>query len=235
MATQFTRLFRAPFSVPNGLHATADGLWVADQITDRVAFVTRDTPNDYGVTQYQRELTTESSNTSGLSWGDGSLWLAANGNSALWRPARATDAAKGRGDILRIDPNSGATLNRWPVPDGGGVHGIDYDPIEPGILWVTTLHSQTLSKVQVGWWKVERTIPLPLPRAHGVIRVEDGIWVVFTGHRTIIKLDMQGREMTRINVPADQPEPHCLTRWENSFLYCDATTGWVVQIDPDTL
>lgn len=235
MTPTFTKLFRAPFSVPNGLHATEDGLWVVDQITDRVAFVERGAPNDYGVTQYLAEFSTESSNTSGLTWGDGSLWLAANGDGSLWRPLRSTDAPKGKGDILRVDPTTGATLNRWPVPDGGGVHGIEYDPLEPGILWVTTLHSQTLSKVQVGWWKVECTIPLPLPRAHGVIRVPDGIWVVFTGHRVIIKLDMDGKELARIDVPQEWPEPHCLTRWEDSFLYCDATTGWITRIDPDHL
>jgi sugar lactone lactonase YvrE len=235
MSTKIARLFRAPYSVPNGIHATADGLWVADQITDRVASIRWGEPNEYGVTHYLGDITTESSNTSGLSYGDGSLWLAANGPGTLWRPARPTDAAKGKGDILRVDPKTGATLDRWPVPDGGGVHGIDYDPIEPGRLWVTTLHSQTLSKVRIADWQVELTLPLPYPRAHGVIRVPDGIWVVFTGHRVIVKLDLDdGAEMTRITVPGDQPEPHCLTRWDDSFYYCDATTGWIASITPDS-
>ena len=235
MSTTIKRLFRSPYSVPNGIHATADGLWVADQITDRVASIGWGDPNDYGVTQFFRDIPSESSNTSGLTYGDGSLGLAATGNAAIWRPARATDAGKGKGDILRVDPVSGATLGRWPVPDGGGVHGIEYDPFEPGILWVTTLHSQTLSKVRVADWEVELILPLPLPRAHGVIRVEDGIWVVFTGHRVIIKLDLEeGNELDRITVPIDQPEPHCLTRWDDSFYYCDASTGWIASITPDS-
>ena len=124
MTPKCTNLFRSPFSVPNGIQATADGLWVVDQITDRVAFVERSAPNDYGGTQYLKEISTESSNTSGLTWGDGSLWLAANGDGSLWRPPRATDTRKGTGDILRVDPATGRTLNRWPVPDGGGVHGV---------------------------------------------------------------------------------------------------------------
>lgn len=235
MSTKIIRLFRAPYSVPNGLHATADGLWVADQITDRVASIGWGEPNEYGVTQYLGDISTESSNTSGLTYGDGSLWLAANGPGTLWRPARPTDAAKGKGDILRVDPKTGATQDRWPVPDGGGVHGIDYDPIEPGYLWVTTLHSQTLSKVRIADWQVEQTLPLPYQRAHGVIRVPDGVWVVFTGQRVIVKLDLNdGREITRITVPSDQPEPHCLTRWDDSFYYCDATTGWIASITPDS-
>lgn len=235
MSTEIKRLFRSPYSVPNGIHATADGLWVADQITDRVASIGWGEPNDYGVTQFFRDIPTESSNTSGLTYGDGSLWLAANGNAALWRPARDTDAEKGKGAILRVDPVSGETQGRWAVPDGGGVHGIEYDPYDPGHLWVTTLHSQTLSKVRIADWEVVLVLPLPLPRAHGVIRVEDGIWVVFTGNRVIIKLDLEeGRELDRITVPGEQAEPHCLTRWDDSFYYCDATTGWISSITPDS-
>lgn len=235
MSTVIQRVFRSPYSVPNGIHATADGLWVVDQITDRVASIGWGEPNDYGVTQYFRDISTESSNTSGLTYGDGSLWLAANGPATLWRPARPTDAEKGTGDILRVDPKTGATLGRWPVPDGGGVHGIEYDPIEPGRLWITTLHSQTLTKVRTADWEVELILPLPYPRAHGVIRVDDGIWVVFTSNRVIVKLDLEdGHELNRINVPSDQPEPHCLTRWDDSFYYCDATTGWIASITPDS-
>jgi len=231
-----TRLFRSPFSLPNGIQATSDGLWVADQITDRVAFIGWGPPNEYGVTQYQREINTESSNTSGLSWGDDSLWLAANGPGTLWRPARPTDATKGRGDILRVDPATGATQGRWHVPDGGGVHGIEVDPLEPGYLWVTTLHSQTLSKVWIADWRVDHVLPLPLPRAHGVVRVPDGIWVVHTSNRVIVKLDLaDGRELARITIPSDQPEPHCLTLWEGNFIYCDASSGWIAQITPDHL
>jgi sugar lactone lactonase YvrE len=164
MSTVIKRVFRAPYSVPNGIHATADGLWVVDQITDRVASIAWGEPNEYGVTQFLRDISTESSNTSGLTYGDGSLWLAANGPGTLWRPARPTDAEKGKGEILRVDPVTGVTQGRWPVPDGGGVHGIEYDPYEPGRLWITTLHSQTLSKVRIADWEVELVLPLPYPR-----------------------------------------------------------------------
>lgn len=229
MQPNVRRIFRAPYSVPNGIHLAPQGLWVVDQITDRVALVAAGHPNEYGVTQYIREISTESSNTSGLTFGDGSLWLAANGSAAIWRGPRDTDATTG--EILRVDPAYGRTLARYKVTDGGGVHGIEYDPYEPGILWVTTLKSQTLSKVLINGWQVVHTILLPYHRAHGVIRVSDGIWVVFTSERVIVKFDLDdGSELARIDVPADQPEPHCLTRDGDDFLYCDATSGAITRI-----
>jgi streptogramin lyase len=79
---------------------------------------------------------------------------------------------------------------------------------------------------------VQHVIPLPYERAHGVVRVEDGVWVVHTGDRVIVKLDVvDGAEMERITVPALEPEPHGLSADpDNRFLYCDASTGWVVAI-----
>jgi streptogramin lyase len=230
MAT-FRKLFRAPYAVPNDLQWTPAGLWIADQITDRVARIDIDSPNEYGVTQYHFDIPTESSNTSGLAWGEESLWLGANGASTLWRPARATDAAAGMGEVLRVDPATGATLARHSLPNGGGVHGVEYDAYDPGHLWVTTLRDQTLTKMRTSDWTVQHILPLPHERAHGVVRVPDGIWVVHTATRVIVKLDPQnGQVLGSIEVPRSEPEPHGLSLYGDDLIYCDATSGWVVQI-----
>jgi hypothetical protein len=64
-----------------------------------------------------------------------------------------------------------------------------------------------------------------------VVRVVDGIWVVHTADRVIVKLDTEtGAELDRIQVPQDQPEPHCLSALGDDLLYCDATSGWIVRI-----
>ena len=76
-----------------------------------------------------------------------------------------------------------------------------------------------------------RTIPLPYTRAHGVVRVRDGIWVVHTADRVVVKLGLDGEgELDRIEVPVPHPQPHGLSVYETGFLYCDATSGWVVRI-----
>jgi streptogramin lyase len=229
----YTKLFRAPYAVPNGLQVTDDGLWIVDQITDRLMLVERAGALEYyGVPKMIRDISSDSSNTSGMAWGEGSLWLAANGSAGQWRPPRAKDAGKSMGEILRVDPASGETISRHPLPNGGGTHGIEYDNIETGHLWLTTLESQTLSQVRISDWSVQHVIPLPYARAHGVVRVEDGVWVVHTGDRVIVKLSVaDGAELERITVPECEPEPHGLSADADSrFLYCDASSGWVVAI-----
>lgn len=233
MAT-IEKMFRAPYSVPNGLQVTEEGLWVVDQITDRVSLVTIDKPNEYGVSKWLRDFPTESSNTSGLTYGNGSLWLSANGNGSLWRDARPTDADGG--EILEVNPADGKTVNRWKLPGGGGTHGIEFDKFEADTLWLTTLKNQTLSKVRISDWSVQQVLQLPYKRAHGVVRLEDGIWVVFTADRLIVKLDLEsGAELDRIEVGTEYPEPHGLSIYPDGsgntcFLYCDATSGWVSKI-----
>lgn len=233
MARQFQKLFRAPCAVPNGLQTTPEGLWIADQVTDRVALVRLDEPADseYGVPWLIRDLPTESSNTSGLTYGEGSLWLSANGSAKRWRADRATDAEDGAGEILQVDPATGRTRQRYAIPGGGGTHGVEYDRYEEGTLWVTTLKNQTLTQMRIADWSVLRVVPLPYRAGHGVVRAADGVWVVHKMDWVIVKLDpSSGRELARIDIPQDGPEIHCLTAFGDGFLFCDATSGWVVQV-----
>src|SRR5215208_6401248 len=70
---QVERLFKAPVIHPNALDAAPDGLWIGDQVSERVFKV------DWQTGKVLLELQTESHNTSGLAVGGGSLWLNANG------------------------------------------------------------------------------------------------------------------------------------------------------------
>ena len=100
MNPRITRYMRTPYSAPNGLQVTDEGLWVVDQFTDRIALLALEAPHEYGASRILRELPTESSNTSGMSYGEGGLWLAANGPGERWRYSRETDAPPGKGEIL---------------------------------------------------------------------------------------------------------------------------------------
>lgn len=234
MSPTIERLYRAPYSMPNGLEFTSEGLWIVDQMTDRIALVSLEPPGDpdYFVFKLLCEIPSESSNTSGLAYGGGFLWLAANGSGrGLWRPPRSTDAQDGQAEIYQVDPATGATVNRYPILGGGGTHGVAYDPYAEGMLWLTTFKLNALTQVRISDWAIQRQIPLPHAGAHGVVRVQDGLWVVFKHMWSLIKLDLEdGRELARITVPKHLPEVHGLTRYGDDLLYCDATSGWVVRI-----
>src|SRR5262245_34463157 len=150
MTKKIEKFFRAPYAVPNGMQMTEAGLWIADQITDRAALVDVKKHSDYyGTLHLIRDLPSESSNTSGLTYGEGALWFAANGPADLFRQTRPNDAQLDKGEVLKVDPQTGKTLDRYPVPGGGGIHGIEYDGYEPGMMWLTTLKSQTLTKMRL--------------------------------------------------------------------------------------
>ena len=231
MSTRIEKVFRSPYAVPNGLQVTTEGLWLVDQITDRVMLVEITCDHEYHVPKHIRDIPSESSNTSGMAYGDGALWLAANGSGDRWREIRETDAKPGDGEIYQVDPNTGETLERFPVPDGGGTHGVEYDNFDEGHLWVQTLKNQEIHKVKISDWSIQHTLPLPYGRAHGTVRVEDGLWVVHTSERVIVKLDLNdGKILDKIEVAEEYPEPHGLSIYGDDFLYCDASSGWVAQI-----
>ena len=229
MITKIEKVFRSPYAVPNGLQVTDDGLWIVDQITDRVALVEITCDPEYHVPKHIRDIPSESSNTSGMAFGGGALWLAANGSGERWRPVRETDARTG--EIFQVDPDTGETLGRYPVPEGGGTHGVEYDNYDEGHLWVQTLKNQEIHKVQISDWSIQHTLPLPYGRAHGTVRVEDGLWVTHTSDRVIVKLDLEdGTILDKIEVSENYPEPHGLSIYGDDFLYCDASSGWVAKI-----
>ena len=230
MSVKFENLFRAVYALPNGLQVTDQGVLVADQVTDRVALMEIAVPDRFGATQLLSEVVTESSNTSGLATGGGALWLGANGPGARRSP-RPTDA--NQGTVIRADPKTGETLERWKLPVDGGTHGLEYDSFEEDVLWVTSTSDQTLLKMRISDWSVLKTLDLPYTRPHGVVRVEDGLWVIHTSDRVIVKLDFDGGELARIEVPEPHPEPHGLSIIEGGLLYCDATTGWITKVETE--
>ena len=70
MDAKIKRWFRAPYGMPNGVQATGDGIWVVDQVTDRAALLDVSDADEYGMLRLRLEVPTESSNTSGMAWGD---------------------------------------------------------------------------------------------------------------------------------------------------------------------
>ena len=88
-----------------------------------------------------------------------------------------------------------------------------------------------IHKIRTSDWSIKHTLPLPYGRAHGTVRVEDGLWVTHTSERVIVKFNLEiGDVLDTIEVSEDYPEPHGLSIYGDDFLYCDASSGWVAKI-----
>lgn len=212
-AVKVSKLFRSPDGHPNGLETAPEGFWISEQVTDRAYLVDRSG-------RVLRKVETESSNTSGIAFGGGYLWMAANGK-ALGRPAKPTDASTG--EVLQVDPETGRTVKRYPVPGGDGVHGLEY---AEGTLWITSLGLKKLTQVDPKDFRILHEIPVHLDRAHGLAWDPPGIWCVHTSDRVVHKLDAKnGRILDQITLSKDDPEPHGMCMYNGHLYYCDAGIG----------
>lgn len=208
------KLFKSPDGHPNGLETSTEGLWIGEQTTDRAHLV-----DWHG--KLIRTVQTESSNTSGIAFGGGFLWMAANGG-AIGRPSKPTDASTGQ--VLKVDPASGKTLARYPIPGGGGgVHGLEY---ADGMLWMATHGFTRLGQVNPKTFELIHSIPVTLGRSHGLAWDQGAIWCMFSNDRLIQELDCKdGRILKQIPLSNDDPDPHGMCLYQEHLYYCDAGIG----------
>ncbi len=228
-----TKLFKSPEGNPNGLETTSEGLWIAEQISDTAFLV------DWKG-KVLRKVQTEASNTSGIAYGGGFLWMSANGH-AMNRPACANDAVGEQGIIVKADPKTGKTVARYSIPSGGGVHGLEY---ADNSLWAAFIKDEKLVQLDPKDFSHQHEIPFHLPRPHGIAYDHGALWAVHTGRRTIHKLSAKdGAILEVITVAPEDPEPHGMCMHDGHLIISDAGiapdgkltgsphVGWVCRID----
>ena len=123
---EITHEFDAPGPQPNGMQATADGIWFLDQKSNQAALV-----SFTGKTL--QTLDTASDRGSGITAAGSELWLASTYDSK----------------ILRVDRETGVTLERLDTPGAAatGAHGLE---IRDGCLWMAVPPSATIYQVETG-------------------------------------------------------------------------------------
>jgi streptogramin lyase len=209
-----TKLFKAPDLHPNALEATADGLWIGDQVSERIFRV------DWKTGKLLHEVQTEAHNTSGLAVGAGYLWIACNGGVSNRRPARATD--KTIGEVLQADPKTGKTVKLFAVPWGNGIHGITYVP-ETQTIWATALSINALAEMDPKDLRILHLIPVHGIRAHGLDWDSGALWCMFAADRLAHKLDPKsGKVLEVVKIAAEDPDPHGMCIHQGHMYYCDA-------------
>jgi streptogramin lyase len=208
------KLFKAPDIHPNALEATGDGLWIGDQVSERVFRV------DWKTGETLQKLETEAHNTSGLAVGGGYLWISCNGGVGTRRPPRPTD--KPIGEVVQADMKTGKTVKRWTLQWGNGIHGITYMP-ESQTLWITALGINALAEVDPKDFRILRLIAVHGNRPHGLDWYSGAIWCLFAADRMAQKIDpASGKVVEIVKIAPENPDPHGMCIHQGQMYYCDA-------------
>lgn len=223
MTVQVARVeerFKSPGPQPNGLQATADGLWCIDQVDLKV------TKLDYGTGAVLFEAQTDTEHSSGITFGNGSMWIASTFQLT----------------IAELDPITCKTIAQHESPGNGivawaadqqhgrvtGAHGLEW---QDGKVYVAAPPSQFIHVMDATTWQEVHAFRAPGLRVHGLAWADDGtLWVADTSAGTISRLDPQdGRvwEVIRVEAPV---EIHGLTIHEGVLWYCDAATCAIGQL-----
>ncbi len=206
--------FAPPCAMPNGLQWTDEGLYVIDQYSDRVYLM-----DEEGF--IVRAFETPTANGSGISYGGGYLWTASNGSNTRREPH---DTDTGISWVYQLDPQDGSFVNRFRTPDGGGIHGIEWDD---GLVWVTAFSPKSLHLCDpANNFEVAKSFEVPHERLHGLARDGDGIWCAHTSDKIIVKYNIEtGAETDKIVFPPDAPAPHGLSIKDGVLWYADANVN----------
>lgn len=160
-------LFLTPPSWPNCIAVDpSNGFWVQEQRHDgqpEKAWLL-----DFQTGRVLKTVTTNSQDTSGMTFGDGYIWSGANGASVHNHPEPPVDG------IFQTDLNSKQISHRQipfgPADDGGACHGLAW---QDGKLWISSNRLESLVRIdpkswQVDWMFPHTTLPDLKDQIHGI-------------------------------------------------------------------
>lgn len=214
VTAQVEERFESPGPQPNGLQATKEGLWSIDQVDNKIYL------QDWESGAVLFEALTDTVHSSGITLGDGSLWIA----STYERKIARVDPGTGETLAKYASPGVGVVAWREGAPDAGptGAHGLEW---RDGLLYVASPPSQRVHVMDVASWDEVRSFPVPGLRVHGLAWGPDGrIWSADTSSGVVTLLDATtGRVHGVVRVVAPT-EVHGLTIHEGVLWFCDAHT-----------
>ena len=142
------------------------------------------------------------------------------GNGSVWV------ADPGGGKVSRVDPGSGAEIDRILV--GGGPGSITSGA---GAIWVASTVSATLTRIDPATEAVTQTIPLPGAANPGAIAYGvGGLWVADPVARELFEVD-PGTGSLRRTLPLDL-QPSALVTADGALWVAGYDTGTIEKVDP---
>ncbi len=243
--------FKSACPHPNGLQATAEGLWMIDQGDGSKAYLV-----SYEDGRVLRSFETETEKSSGITHDGSTLWI----GSTYSR------------EIVRVDAMTGKTLERHFTPGAGVIYNMVDDPAgrssplvkkmpkpaappaqaaakpatvggfqagqvlggsapgtgahgqewRDGHLWIAVPPSREVYRIDPKTWTVQLKFPTAANRPHGIGWEGKYLWVTDSNLNAFFKHDPEtGKMVERIQLADDDPLPHGMSIRDGVLWYCD--------------
>lgn len=232
-------VFKTPGPKPNGLQATAEGLWIIDQGNNRAYLVA------YRDGKVLREFDTGSDRASGITFDGEAIWIGSTYNREIVRsdaktgktlaryftpgagviyqmagdpPGRSSPLAERPAAPPPPAPQSGRRASSEPR-DGTGAHGLEW---KDGKLWVAVPPSREIYRINPETWVVEHKFATAGNRPHGIGWEGEFLWCTDSNYNAFFKHDtLTGAIVEKIQLADSDPLPHGMSIWEGTLWYCD--------------
>jgi streptogramin lyase len=218
-APKMEMLWKSPDRYPNALEATPEGLWVGDQVSERINLL------DWKTGKVLEDFIGEAHNTSGLAVGGGFIWIGCNGSGTaanLREFKRPFD--RSYGEIVKLDMK-GKQQKGYKTP-WGSVHGTCYVK-ETGMLWAVAPAFGFLAEMDPkDDLRISNMLQIKMNVPHGLDYYDGSWWVIDGADRLVQRIDSKtGRVQEIWAFGPNDPDPHGMCIHDNYIYFTDAGLG----------
>jgi hypothetical protein len=214
------KLFKSPDRYPNALEAMPDGLWVGDQVSERVLKM------DWETGKVLVDFVAEAHNTSGLAVGGGYLWIGCNGGGTAASTRQFNRPFdKNYGEIVKCDMKTGKQVEGYKTP-WGSQHGTTWAK-DTNTLWAIAPGYNFAAELDAAdKFRLLRMVNIGGGTGHGLEVADGALWIMYAADRQVKKFDIATGRLQEIwkLAPMD-PDPHGMCIRNNYMYYCDAGLG----------
>jgi hypothetical protein len=218
-APKIEMLWKSPDRYPNALEASPEGLWLGDQVSERINLL------DWKTGKVLEDFVGEAHNTSGLAVGGGFIWVGCNGAgtaASLREFKRPYD--RNYGEIVKLDMK-GKQVKGYRTP-WGSQHGTYYNR-QTDKLWAVAPGLDLLVEMDPkDDLRISRMVQIRMNVPHGLDFHEGSFYVIDGADRLVARLDgANGRLQESWVFGPNDPDPHGMCIHDNHVYFTDAGLG----------
>jgi len=218
-APKIEMLWKSPDRYPNALETSPEGLWVGDQVSERINLL------DWKTGKVLEDFIGEAHNTSGLAVGGGFIWIGCNGAgtaASLREFKRPFD--RNYGEIVKLDMK-GKQVKGYRTP-WGSQHGTYYNRQTDKLWAVAPGFSMLVEMDPKDELRITKMVQIKMNVPHGLDFYDGSFFVIDGADRLVSRLDAEnGRVQESWVFGPNDPDPHGMCIYDNHVYFTDAGLG----------